>query len=387
MTLADLARLAGTDAANDTFAKAVKNRAFTDAVILAQKKEPASLLALIEESAKLAESASLLLALLEQTCTPTTPTVEVGKLAKKVDKRLQKPFADSVAQRVLSGTLPASVGATTVRKKTHLYLKRMPPPKAPDVALAERLLHALESRPAGTFWTMRGLLDEAARDADARLLKKVLGSKGVKSRLLIAGKGDKAPVALDENAAQLAASGELLTFALESARTDDNQAVSAAELRRKVTKSLQDPFAHSLNDRARKHRPLPAGVGLLTIKKNPAFFFWSDVVRGEEVSPKPPVTSPEVVEEPDAVHFSLVFEQAFEALNRQHGGINLVNLVDLRRAVPVDRATFDRGLQDLRRTGRFSLTGAEGRHGLTPEEQEAAIREGEGLLLYVARRP
>jgi hypothetical protein len=43
-------------------------------------------------------------------------------------------------------------------------------------------------------------------------------------------------------------------------------------------------------------------------------------------------------------------------------------------------------LRELRRSGRYSLSSAEGRHGLSEEEQEAAVREGDSLLLYVARR-
>jgi hypothetical protein len=63
-----------------------------------------------------------------------------------------------------------------------------------------------------------------------------------------------------------------------------------------------------------------------------------------------------------------------------------VSLVELRRALPVDRDTFDRGLQELRRAGRFGLSAAEGRHGLSQEEREAAIQEHGAVLLFVARR-
>jgi hypothetical protein len=59
--------------------------------------------------------------------------------------------------------------------------------------------------------------------------------------------------------------------------------------------------------------------------------------------------------------------------------------VDLRRALPVDRRTFDTGLEDLRRTGRYILSAAEGRHGISAEEQEAGIHEYGSLLLYVSR--
>jgi hypothetical protein len=43
-------------------------------------------------------------------------------------------------------------------------------------------------------------------------------------------------------------------------------------------------------------------------------------------------------------------------------------------------------LQRLRREGRYSLTGAEGRHGISAEERDAGITEDGNLLLFVSRR-
>ncbi|HTU22540.1 MAG TPA: hypothetical protein VMG10_31165 [Gemmataceae bacterium] len=54
--------------------------------------------------------------------------------------------------------------------------------------------------------------------------------------------------------------------------------------------------------------------------------------------------------------------------------------------MPVERAAFDAGLQDLRRARRYTLSAAEGRHGLRAEEQDAGIHEDGSLLLFVSRR-
>jgi hypothetical protein len=81
-----------------------------------------------------------------------------------------------------------------------------------------------------------------------------------------------------------------------------------------------------------------------------------------------------------------LLEEAFGRIDRAKGSHNLVSLVELRREVPVDRLIFDGALEQLRRAGRFSLTGAEGRHGISPEEREAAIPEDGALLLFVSRR-
>jgi hypothetical protein len=84
--------------------------------------------------------------------------------------------------------------------------------------------------------------------------------------------------------------------------------------------------------------------------------------------------------------FAAPFVTAFDRLDRAAGGHNFVSLVALRPAIPAPRAAFDAGLHELRRNGQFTLSAAEGRHGVTAEEQEAGIREDGTLLLYVSRR-
>jgi hypothetical protein len=52
----------------------------------------------------------------------------------------------------------------------------------------------------------------------------------------------------------------------------------------------------------------------------------------------------------------------------------------------VDRGAFDSGLQQLRRAGQYTLSNAEGRHGITAEEREAGLVEEGALLLFVSRK-
>ena len=84
--------------------------------------------------------------------------------------------------------------------------------------------------------------------------------------------------------------------------------------------------------------------------------------------------------------FAAAFDGAFQRLDREHGGHNFVSLVELRRAVPAAQEAFDAGLRQLRLAGRYTLSAAEGRHGLTPEERGAGIVEDGALLLYVSRK-
>lgn len=82
--------------------------------------------------------------------------------------------------------------------------------------------------------------------------------------------------------------------------------------------------------------------------------------------------------------------ESFDNLDRYGPtkGINQVSLVDLRKAHPeLSREEFDKVLDDMRRSGQFTMSAVEGRHGVSKEEQESAIPEDGGQrLLYVSRR-
>jgi hypothetical protein len=77
-----------------------------------------------------------------------------------------------------------------------------------------------------------------------------------------------------------------------------------------------------------------------------------------------------------------------EALDRLDlaRGVEVVSLVDLRRACALSRQAFDNALQSLRRDCVLSCQGAEGRGGVSPAERAAGLPEGDRLLLYVCRR-
>jgi hypothetical protein len=85
--------------------------------------------------------------------------------------------------------------------------------------------------------------------------------------------------------------------------------------------------------------------------------------------------------------FADPFEGAFDNLDGRSGGHNFVSLVDLRRDLAAfPRDEFDAGLRELRQAGRFTLSSAQSKHGITAEEREAGIEEGGTLLLHVSRR-
>jgi hypothetical protein len=151
-----------------------------------------------------------------------------------------------------------------------------------------------------------------------------------------------------------------------------------------VGKQLQKAFAASLQRRLSEHA-LPAGVGLLHVKRSPLLFLLADVSTAWPQPARPPAAT--VGPEPSrGEEFVGRFEEVFDRLDRARGGNNLVNLVALRAALGEDRATFDAQLGQLRRQGRYSLSAAEGRHGISPEERDAGIVEDGSLLLFVSRK-
>ena len=101
---------------------------------------------------------------------------------------------------------------------------------------------------------------------------------------------------------------------------------------------------------------------------------------------QPPDEGADAPRSPTPVDFAALFDEAFDRLDRQKGSHNLVSLLDLRPAVAAGRTAFDAGLHQLRRAGRYTLSTAEGRHGVSPEERAAGLVEEGALLLFVSKK-
>jgi hypothetical protein len=84
---------------------------------------------------------------------------------------------------------------------------------------------------------------------------------------------------------------------------------------------------------------------------------------------------------------------AFDAIDKSKGSHNFVHLGALRTAFPqLDKAQFDALLRQARIEGTITLAGAEGRHGITDADKDAAVYEDPGsgrkeMLLYAMKRP
>lgn len=410
LTLRRLAELTDPAAPADLILKAAvtKKQPFAGRVVVSLPKNLDAPAALAEDLAALADSPLLLRTLLAALCTSASPTCDPSKLKTKVTAKLKPAFAAALDRRVREAALPDGVALVAVRKKQHLHLTRFPLPRPPEVVLAENLLRVLEGQRAlGEAHyppTFGQLLQLTEPNLSATLLTKVLALPAVKTRLLVTLKDAKhralAPVGLAEDAAQLAASPRLLQVVLELCRTPSQQLFTLAEVKKPVAPALAAAFAENIHRRLAS-RTLPAGIGSLLLKAKPMLFLLSDVhstsAPKREVPAEPIQRQGEVpaesVPSPTAVasssppfDFAVRFDAAFRELERQARLPNFVSLVELRPALACDRATFDAELRKLRLAGRYTLSAAEGRHGIRPEEQDAGIVEDGALLLFVSRK-
>jgi hypothetical protein len=258
----------------------------------------------------------------------------------------------------------------------------MPARKDAAGELAQKMIRCLEQQRGlpskQNPFTLRRLAEVADPQASPALISKAANKREFQTRVLLVSRKDlDTPVALADDADVLVGSRRLLDFLLQKARTPTNQAFSAAQLKAKAASKVQKAIQLALA-RQLEQGTLPPGVGWITINRSRKLFLLSDVQTGKPVAA--PVAPPPVDSQGEK------FDQAFIKLDHESGGHNLVSLVGLRRAMGLNRENFDHLLHDLRRSGKYSLSAAEGRHGIGPEDQAAGIEEGNSLLLYVSRR-
>lgn len=404
-TVERLAALADPQATPEQVTKALNKKPFAALWALANKKDRHSLIILAEDRERLASSPQLLEYALGLLCSADKPLHTPAKVVLKVDTSLRPAFKAALERGIADNSLPATVGVAKVGNKAHLYLVCFPPPpppppkKKPAEELSEKLvqvLHEQRERGDDAYPLPLDRLYELTATTTAAVRKQALGREPFRSQAMLAlPKRADSLVALVADRNRLLTSPRLLHGILEATRTADNQAVATADLVKKLPKTLQIEFRDLLHRQVHE-RGLPDGVGVLLSKKKPLLFLLADInaVSPSRTSPLAPLgkavggeeSQDKVPPPPSQIDFSTRFEEAFARLDRERGGHNHVSLVDLRRAVPVERAVFDAGLHLLRHAGRYTLSAAEGRHGLSDEERDAALYEDGNLLLFVSRR-
>jgi hypothetical protein len=383
----ELVQLTGETFKPAQLRQALLQDTFSRQVLRSVPNETDAPLALAGDTDLLAGSRVLLEYLLEGTTTRAKPLASVPRLKSYLAAELQLPFEAAIARRVAERTLPARVGVLAGQTGVELYLTDQ---VSPAWLLAHKMLGVLDgwlkAAQAGLRLTQRRLVELADPAAAPEIVRKALADKVLKKRVIVAVAGaPDSPIVSADQRDQLAEDPALLEFALATARTADSQAVPLKDVKKKLDKTLQYTFEQAVVRRM-ETATLPATVGCLRIKKSPHLFLLQDLnivpQRTEPASPPPPPHGPVVAPQ----DFARLFDEAFAQLDRQRGSPNLVNLLLLRQALSVERSLFDAELNRLRRAGRYSLSAAEGRQGITPEERAAGMVEDGTLLLFVSRK-
>ncbi len=396
LPLRRLAEVTDAGAPPELLQAALKKRPFKDRIVCGHAKHPDAPVALVEDTDQLAASPLLLEFALEQVCTPASPTCTVTKLKAQVPLKLRSKFEAAVNQCIRENTLPESAAVVLVKKQPQLHLRRYELPRPPEEKLVESLVRVLRAQRAlGSSaypLTLRRLLELTHPDAPEAIRKKAVAWPTFKQAVVL-GLSVKdplqSPIALMEDKELLAESTLLLETALREKRTADHQVLTIAELKSKVAPALKQLMESALCRKVQA-RSLPPTLGCLLQKKKPVFFLICDV-RGGTAGPGEASTACDGAPQPaaaaDRADFAQLFDDAFRRLEANQRTGNYVSLKDLRAALPAfDRVTFDAELRKLREARRYTLSAAEGRQGITREEQEAGVVEDGALLLHVSRR-
>jgi hypothetical protein len=272
--------------------------------------------------------------------------------------------------------------------------------EAEVIELADKLLRVLRAQRglgADAYpLPVQRLVELTDPQAAAAQVKKALGKQSFqRETLLVRVKKPDSPIALASDLEALAGCPLTLEFLLRQARTEATHAFTAAALKVNATGKLQKPFVQAVT-RHIAQGSLPPTVGWVSIEGRKRLFLLRDLhvsgpcaAASTPSSPPAPPTNghPETPppSPPPPADFAAAFDSAFDRLDRQGGGHNFVSLVSLRQALAVGREQFDQELRALRRAGRYTLSAAEGRHGISPEERDAGIPEEGSLLLFVSR--
>ncbi len=391
-----LADLAGPDVKPALLKNAVTTEPFRGEAVVVPVGKTLALVSLASRREALLGGDRVLVALLEAKTTPKNPSITLASLAEALPEDQRAAFLSGQGRKIEAGAPPAGVLVRMEAGQQVLCLKANLPEK---LLLLEKVLDGLaRRRESGDYpVSLEALFHAEAPESDTAAVLKLATDKTFKAKVTQALAGNlPSPVVLAGDEERLVSSPALIEFALAVQRTADNQAVPVADLGKKLAANVKSGFVAALERRLHEGT-LPQSVGCLLIRKKPHLFLLAELAN-KVVLPPAALSVPQGADAPrspqqgadaprsPAVDFAPAFAEAFDKLDRERGAHGLVSLVWLRQEIPVRRAEFDEGLNALRRAGLYTLTAAESRAGITPEEREAGIVEQGSLLLYVSRR-
>lgn len=389
-------------------ARVVKHATFRQRCLVAHARHPDAPVALVEDLKTLAASPQLF----EFACrhTPGGPPWLSTDLKKAVVKPLQTAFDQALRSHSLRSHSPSTTMPATM--PTPLGPGAAPPlASAAVVAFSadERLflmiLGALRQHAATLYPTLRQLAESVSLSPlklASRLKKLASSARFLEHAVPLLDKHLDSPIARRADADGMARRPSSVELLVRTARTDKKRLIARKDLLKKAAAAIRPALQLFLDEQLAAGGTLDA-VAAIRDGKDWKFFLledleptslrWRLAARPSATSTSTPATgekSAPPVDGGDALAdlttFATQLAAAFERLDRESGGHNQVGLRHLRTALPNwDRAAFDSRLSRLRQAGDYTLSGMQNRGGVSAEDQEAGIREGGVLRIYLSR--
>lgn len=248
LSLQELINQVRGEADDKTVADALKQKEFKNRVLAAQGKDLNAPVALQEDLPKLAESPQLLDYLKSQTTPASGQPYLVGDLKKGIGgggkaSELKKVFEAAIRRKIDAGEL-AEV-ALKQRDPAELFAERM----------LAKLNELRAAKPNDYMPTLEALIQETGEQADDATVKKAVGKKPFKERVLLVNPKDPAaPIALQEDLQKLAESPQLLDYLKKRTPRSSSQPYLVADLAKAIPaggkgKELRTAFTSAMQER------------------------------------------------------------------------------------------------------------------------------------------
>ncbi len=353
-------------------ARAVKHASFRQRCFVAHPKHPDAPVVLVEDLAEMAASPKLF----QFACrhVPGGPPWLAADLKKAVAKPLQAAFDQALRSR-----------ATAMAESSVAIAARVA--FSADERLELQILSVLGRPMAAPFPTLRQLAELAGLSPlklASRLKKLASSARFLAHAAPLLDKHLDSPIAVRAEADGMARRAVSIELLVRTARTDKKRLIARKELLKKASASVRPAVQAFLEEQLAAGGSLGA-VAAIRDGREWKFFLLDDL---EPTAVRWRLTStPTNGESPaDLATFAAQLAMAFDRLDGESGGHNQVSLRQLRTALPAwERAAFDSRLSSLRQSGEYTLSGMQHRGGVSPEDQEAGIREGGVLRIFLSR--
>lgn len=382
-------------------ARAVKHSVFRQRCLVAHPRHPDAPVVLAEDLAVLAASPQLF----HFACRHTAggPPWLAADLKKAVAKPIQAAFDQALrrsppaAASALPSALPPAVEAVGLPDARVVF--------SADERLCLQILGALGQSSLPAYPTLRQLAEHAGLSPTKlapRLKKLASSARFLAQAVPLVDKHLDSPVALRSAVEAMTRRSESIELLVRLARTDKKRLIARKDLMKKAATAVRPLVQTYLDEQLTAGGPL-GGVAAVRDGRELKFFLFEDLeptavrwrlttggttvasgsgpaVTGATAGP---AASDALV---DLADFATQLAAAFERLNAESGGHNQVGLRQLRTALSTwGRAAFDARLSRLRQAGEYTLSGMQNRGGVSVEDQEAGIREGGVLRIYLSR--